>query len=65
MRNFLIIQQIFIISMKFFGSLILIILYLFQVNTDDIEMYNFILVFFGIILLIIILVYILLSSKQD
>ncbi len=51
--------------MKFFGRLLLVILYLFQTNTDDIEMYNFILIFFGIILLIVILVYILLTSKQD
>ena len=51
--------------MKFFGRLILIILYLFQTDTNDVKMYNFILVFFGIILLIIILAYILLTSKQD
>ena len=51
--------------MKFFGKFLLIILYLFQVDTNDVQMYNFILVFFGIILLIVILVYILLTSKQD
>lgn len=51
--------------MKFYGILMLIILFLFQVNTDIEEIYNFILVFFGIILLIVILIYILLASKQD
>jgi len=51
--------------MKVYGILLLIILFIFQVTTDSVEMYNFILVFFGIILLVIILIYILLTSKQD
>jgi len=51
--------------MKFYGFLMLIILFLFQATTDLIEIYNFILIFFGIILLIIILTYVLLTSKQD
>jgi hypothetical protein len=37
---------------------------LFQ-QSDIADVYNFIIVFFGVILLIIILVYILLTSKQD
>ena len=51
--------------MKYYGILVMMILFLFQVNEDIAELYNFILVFFGIVLLIIILVYILLTSKQD
>ncbi len=42
----------------------MLVLFLFQ-TTDDLEVFNFILVFLGIILLIIILVYILLTSKQE
>lgn len=51
--------------MKLYGILIGIVLFLFQVTSGDVEMYNFLLVFFGIILLIIILIYVLLTSKQD
>ena len=50
--------------MKFYNSLLLLILFLFQ-TIDDIEVFKFVLVFFGIILLVIILVYILLTSKQE
>jgi hypothetical protein len=51
--------------MNFHGILVLVILFLFQTDSPTIELFNFILIFFGIILLIIILVYVLLSSKQD
>ncbi len=50
--------------MKFYNSLFLMVLFLFQTR-DDMEVFNFIIVFFGIILLIIILAYILLTSKQE
>jgi hypothetical protein len=40
------------------------VLFLFQ-GADELEVFNFILVTFGIILLIIILIYILLTSKQE
>ena len=63
-RNFLILFLIFNINMKFYFSLLMLVLFLFQ-TTDDLEVFNFILVFLGIILLIIILVYILLTSKQE
>lgn len=42
-----------------------IILFLFQATTAEIDAYNFILIVLGIILLIIILVYVLLTSKQE
>jgi len=51
--------------MKYYGILVMMILFLFQTTEDFAELYNFILIFFGIILLIIILVYILVTSKQD
>lgn len=51
--------------MNFYGIFMLILLSVFQTESEVIEIYNFILIFFGIILLIIILVYILLTSKQD
>ena len=51
--------------MKIYGIFMLIILSLFQVVTDAVEVYQFILIFFGIIALIIILIYILLTSKQE
>jgi cytosine/uracil/thiamine/allantoin permease len=50
--------------MRFTIAYLLSLLFLFQ-GYDDIEVFNFILVFLGIILLIIILVYILLTSKQE
>jgi len=40
------------------------VLFLFQA-ADELEVFNFILVSLGIILLVIILVYILLNSKQE
>jgi hypothetical protein len=63
-RNFLILILIFNINMTFYFSLQLLIMFLFQ-TTDEMEVFNFILVFFGIILLIIILAYILITSKQE
>ena len=42
-----------------------VILFLFQELTPEQETFNFILVLLGIVLLIIILVYILLTSKQE
>ncbi|MFW9828250.1 MAG: hypothetical protein ACFFEY_11695 [Candidatus Thorarchaeota archaeon] len=51
--------------MKFYGLLMLFILLLFQTESPAAEVFNFILIFFGIVLLIIILVYVLLTSKQD
>ncbi|KKN17776.1 hypothetical protein LCGC14_0962490 [marine sediment metagenome] len=51
--------------MKISEILFIIILYLFQSVAEVSEIFNFILVFFGIILLIIILVYILLTAKQE
>ena len=50
--------------MKLNNLILLMVLFLFQ-TTDELEVFNFILVTFGIILLIIILVYILLTSKQE
>ena len=49
--------------MKIYVILMLIILSIFQTDAEDV--YQFILVFFGVILLIIILVYILLTAKQE
>ncbi len=59
--------------MKLMSFLLLLLLNMFQVTTtntldtefDPVEIYNFVLIFFGIILLIVILVYILLTSKQE
>jgi hypothetical protein len=52
--------------MKLYGLLMLIILFLLQATNETIiDIYRFILIFFGIILLIIILAYILLTSKQE
>ena len=51
--------------MKISEMLFSIILYLFQPANDVSEIFNFILVFSGIILLIIILVYILVTAKQE
>jgi len=51
--------------MKISEILIIIILYLLQASTGVGDVFNFILVFFGIILLIIILVYILITAKQE
>jgi hypothetical protein len=51
--------------MKFTTILVGVILFLFQASPEESEMFNFILVFFGIILLIVILVYILITSKQE
>ena len=52
--------------MKFLSYLVLAILFIFQVDlTPEQELFNFILVMLGILLLIIILVYILLTSRQE
>ncbi len=51
--------------MKISEILIIVILYLMQALTEVGKLFNFILVFFGIILLIIILVYILITAKQE
>jgi len=53
--------------MRKFSILLLIILYIFQTEEEiePIEVYNIVLIIFGILLIIIILVYILLSSKEE
>ncbi len=51
--------------MKSVSYFMWIILFLFQELTPEQETFNFILVLLGIVLLIIILVYILLTSKQE
>jgi len=56
--------------MKFLGTFLVILLFIFQdpeVDTefDPIETYNFVIVLLGIFLLIIILAYILLTSRQE
>jgi len=55
--------------MKFSGIFMILILFLYQPSEEGLDdandMFTFILVFFGIILLIIILVYIYLTSKQE
>ena len=50
--------------MKFYNLFLLMVFFIFQ-TPDDLEVFNFILVTLGIILLIIILIYILLTSKQE
>ena len=50
--------------MKFYNLFLLMVFSIFQ-TPDDLELFNFIIVTFGIILLIIILIYILLTSKQE
>ena len=50
--------------MKLNNLILLMVLFLFQA-ADELEVFNFILVSLGIILLVIILVYILLNSKQE
>jgi hypothetical protein len=52
--------------MKLISYFVIVILFLFQVNlTPEQELFNFMLVFLGIILLIVILLYILLTSRQE
>jgi hypothetical protein len=51
--------------MKLVSYFVWVILFLFQELTPGQETFNFILVLLGILLLIIILVYILLTSKQE
>jgi len=51
--------------MKLISYFVIVILFLFQELSTEQEMFNFILVFLGIILLIVILVYILLTSRQE
>ncbi len=52
--------------MKLISYFVIVILFIFQAElSPEQEMFNFILVFLGIILLIIILVYILLTSRQE
>jgi hypothetical protein len=52
--------------MKLVSYFVLAILFIFQIElTDEQEVFNFILVLLGILLLIIILVYILLTSRQE
>jgi len=52
--------------MKLISYFVIVILFLFQGDlSPEQEMFNFILVFLGIILLIVILVYVLLTSKQE
>jgi len=50
--------------MRISSSIALFIFFLFQ-TAGEVEVFNFILVFLGVILLIIILVYIILTSKQE
>ena len=51
--------------MNFYRYFVIFLLFLFQNESEDVEVFNFLVVFFGIILLIIILIYILLTSKQE
>ena len=52
--------------MNFFSSFMTILFNLFQDTIgENIEVYNFILIVLGIILLIIIMVYVLLTSRQE
>ena len=52
--------------MKLVSYIVLTLLYIFQTNlTPDQELFNFILILLGIVLLIIILVYVLLTSKEE
>lgn len=51
--------------MKIYYFLTITLLFLYQASDDEIELFNFVLVLFGLILLIIILVYILLTSKEE
>jgi len=51
--------------MKLISYFVIVILFLFQDLTPEQEMFNFMLVFLGIILIIVILVYILLTSRQE
>lgn len=69
-KIFLNIYYYFNNSMKIFCYILSIILFLFQepeldTEFDPIEIYQFVLIFLGIILIIIILVYIILSSRQE
>ena len=50
--------------MKLYNLFLLMVFFIFQIP-DELEVFNFILVSLGIILLIIILTYILLTSKQE
>lgn len=52
--------------MKLVSYIALVILYLFQIElTPEQEVFNFVLVLLGILLLIIILVYVLLTSREE
>ena len=51
--------------MKLISYFVIVILFLFQDLTAEQEMFNFTLVFLGIILLIVILAYILSTSRQE
>jgi len=51
--------------MKLISYFVIVILFLFQDLTPEQVMFNFMLVFLGIILIIVILVYILLTSRQE
>ena len=57
--------------MKYLNNVLFTILYIFQEayeidwEFEDEEIYNFFLILLGIILLILILVYVLLTSKQE
>jgi len=57
--------------MKFLTNLLLTLLFIFQEayeidwEFEDEEIFNFFLIFLGIILLILILVYVLLTSRQE
>ncbi|KKK42549.1 MAG: hypothetical protein Lokiarch_33860 [Candidatus Lokiarchaeum sp. GC14_75] len=51
--------------MRILSSIALFIFFLFQATKAEVDLYNFILVSIGIILLIIILIYIILTSKQE
>jgi len=51
--------------MKLISYFVIVILFLFQELTTEQEIFNFILVLLGIVLLIVILAYILLTSRQE
>jgi hypothetical protein len=50
--------------MKLYNLFLVMVFFIFQ-TTDELEAFNFILVSLGVVLLIIILIYILLTSKQE
>jgi hypothetical protein len=52
--------------MKLVSNFVLVVLFLFQADlTPEQEVFNFVLVLLGILLLVIILVYVLLTSREE